>query len=119
MLTNKTLITALGLALLAGTAAASSYDAERSEYYERRGPMPFEVLDLNGDGVVSPDEHAQVRSERHSYRSERGYPMRNAAAAPNFDRVDTDASGAIDRDELSAWQAQRMQQRCMGRGGRW
>lgn len=119
MFTNRTLIAALGLTLLAGAAGAGAGDYERSEYYERRGPMPFEVLDLNSDGVVTAEEHAQVRTERHRYRSEHGYPMRNAASAPKFDQIDSDGSGAVERDELSAWQAQRMQQRGMGRGGRW
>lgn len=109
---NKTILTsAVGVALLCGTAFASSYENERHEYYERRGPMPFEVLDLNRDGVVTPEEHAQVRSERQKVRSEQGYPMRNAASAPSFDQIDTDGDGAISRNELYGWQAGRMQQR--------
>ncbi len=119
MLSHKILISALGIALAAGSAAASPGEDEREEYYERRGPMPFEVMDLNGDGVVTAEEHDKVRTERHRIRAEQGYPMRRAAEAPHFEDLDRDHSGSIDRDELSEWQAQRMQQRGMGRGGRW
>ncbi len=115
---NKTLIcSAIGLSLLAGTAMASPDEYEREEYYERRGPMPFEVLDLNGDGVVTAEEHARVRSERQAFRSAQGYPMRNASSAPRFEKIDTDANGSISRDELSAWQLQC--QSGKGRSARW
>lgn len=122
---TKTFIsTAVGIALLAGAAVASPGEDERHEYYERRGPLPFEVLDLNGDGTVSAEEHAQVRAERMRLRAEQGYPMRNAPSAPAFEQLDRDGSGAIDREELSNWQAQRMPQpqgMGMGKGrcGRW
>lgn len=108
-------ISTLAAALLAGTALGSSDEYDRDDYYERRGPMPFSVLDLNGDGMVTAEEHAQVRAERRAHRAGMGYPMRGAAYAPNFEQVDRDNSGAIDREELSAWQAQRMQQRPRGR----
>ena len=73
--------------------------------------MPFELLDRNDDGKVTADEHAQARAERHRFRVDHGYRMQGMQSAPNFDRMDRDGSGAIDRDELSQWQAQRMQQR--------
>lgn len=117
MFSKTILISALGIALAAGSAAASPGEDEREEYYERRGPMPFEVMDLNRDGVVTAEEHAQVRGERHRVRAEQGYPMRRAAEAPDFEQIDRDGNGSIDRGELSDWQAQRMQQRGMGRGG--
>jgi Ca2+-binding EF-hand superfamily protein len=109
------MIPTLSLALLAGTALASPGEDERHEYYERRGPLPFEVMDLNGDGVVTRAEHAQVRTERQRVRSEQGYPIRNAAAAPAFGQIDRDGSGAIDSDELNEWHAQRVP-KGMGRG---
>jgi hypothetical protein len=101
------MIPTLSLALLAGTALASPGEDERHEYYERRGPLPFEVMDLNGDGVVTRAEHAQVRTERQRVRSEQGYPMRNAGAAPVFEQIDRDGSGVIERSELNEWHAQR------------
>ena len=107
----------LGAVLLTGAAIASPGEYERDEHYERRGPMPFEVLDLNRDGTVSAEEHARVRSERHAERAEHGYRLRNAGNAPSFEQIDRDSNGSIDREELSQWQAQRMQERQAGRSG--
>jgi Ca2+-binding EF-hand superfamily protein len=111
MLSKTTLASAMSLALITGVAGASPGEYERHEYYEHRGPMPFEVIDLNRDGVVTADEHAQVRSERHAVRAQQGYPMRNAGSAPSFEQMDSDSNGSISRDELAEFQALRMQQR--------
>ena len=117
MINRTFLISTLSLALLAGTAAASPDEYEREAYYERRGPMPFELFDLNRDGVVTAEEHAQVRNERRETRANLGYPMRNAPYAPSFEQIDLDNDGSISRDELAASQAQRMPRRGMGMGG--
>jgi hypothetical protein len=118
MLSHKILVPALGI-LVALSTAVSASGYEREDYYERRGPMPFALMDLDGDGVVSAEEHAKVRAERQQVRAAQGYPMRRAASAPGFGQIDADGNGAIDRDELSTWQAQRMQQGCQGPGRRW
>lgn len=115
MLSKKNLISALGLALAAGVASASSDEYERHEYYAHRGPLPFEVIDLDRDGVVTAEEHAQVRSERHAVRAQQGYPMRGAGSAPSFEQMDSDGSGSISREELASHQALRMQQRRQAR----
>lgn len=114
MLKKHFVTTTLSLVLLTGVAAASSGEYEREEMYGQRGPVPFAVLDINKDGVVTADEHAQMHRERLEYRSEHGYPMRNAARAPNFEQMDTDGNGSLSREELAKWQSQRMQQRGMG-----
>ncbi len=119
MISNKIFHSTLVLVLLVGTAMASPDEYEREEYYERRGPMPFEVFDLNQDGVVTAEEHAQVRRERQAMRARRGYPMRNAASAPSFEQIDTDKSGSISNEELTTWHTQRMRNSAMGWGGRW
>ena len=111
MFSNRILLSALGLALVAGIASASSGEYERQRYYEQRGPMPFEIIDLNKDGVVTADEHAQLRSERHAVRAQQGYPMRHAGSAPSFEQMDSDSNGAISPEELAEFQALRMQQR--------
>ena len=116
---NKRLITATGLALAAAVVIASPGETEREEYYGRPGPMPFQVLDLNDDGVVTAEEHAQVRAERHAARMAQGRRLRHAGAAPRFEQVDADNDGAISRDELSTWRGQRMAQRGPGGCGCW
>ncbi|MCB1792760.1 MAG: EF-hand domain-containing protein [Gammaproteobacteria bacterium] len=115
-MTVKTLsIITLGALLAAGVALASDDTAEREALYERRGPLPFEAYDLDGNGVVTAAEHAQVRSERQALRASRGYPMRGAGNAPAFEAIDRDGNGSIDRSELTSWHQQRMQQRFAGR----
>lgn len=107
----------LGVVLLSVCTVAAYADnddderGERSERYEKRGPMPFEVFDLNSDGVVTQQEYEQVRVERQQARSEKGYPMRNATQTSDFDQMDADANGSISREELDAWRAQKMMQK--------
>lgn len=119
MLSKKLLVSALGLALVAGAAVTAEEAYDRDDY-ARRGPMPFETYDLNGDGQVTAQEHERVRAQRRETRAQQGYPMRNAPNAPRFEQLDRDGSGALDRQEMSDWQLQRQQQRRpMGGGGRW
>lgn len=116
---NKLLSIATSLTLFAGTAAAGPGEYERETYYERPGPMSFEALDLDADGMVSAQEHAQVRAQRHAAMAEQGYPMRNAAGAPRYEQIDLDGDESISRDELSAHQMQRMQQKGMRHRKHW
>jgi Ca2+-binding EF-hand superfamily protein len=118
MSSYKIIFPAIGLALMAGAALAGADDAYR-QYYEHRGPMPFEALDRNGDGLVTAEEHALARAERHAVRAARGYPMRHAVSASSFDQIDGDGDGSLSRDELSRWQAQRAPRRGFAYGGRW
>ena len=104
---TKTLLTLTGVALLTG-AMASPNEYEPEDYYERRGPLPFEVMDLDGDGVVTAEEHATMRQQRQAARMAQGYPMRNAGKASNFEQIDSNSDGKIDAQELNAWQNQRM-----------
>ena len=114
MLSNKIFVPFLGIALAAGVANASSDEYERHDYYEHRGPLPFEVVDLNNDDVVTAEEYMQVRKERRAYRATQGYPMRNAGWAPQFAQIDQDADGSISEQEFAQHHASRMQRRQMG-----
>lgn len=118
MWSRKVLYLALGV-LISGSPGIYASDYEREDYYERRGPIPFEVMDLNGDGIITAEEHEKVHAERQKLRAEQGYPMRRAASAPKFEQFDLNDNGSIDSGELSAWRAQRWQQRGPGCGGRW
>lgn len=118
MKTQSLLVAALA-ASLAGAAAASpgEYEDEYQDDYVRRGPMPFEVFDRNQDGVISREEHAEVRSERLKTRAEAGFPLRGAGNAPAFEQIDTDADGSISPAEYRAFHANRVRPR-FGYGGR-
>lgn len=109
MNTKITLLGILSMVLLSSSVFSSPVEYEK--YYLQRGPMPFEALDLNGDGIITTAEHATVRSERHAARTKAGYMLRNSRTGPAFEQADLDASGAVSRDELSKWQARRFQQR--------
>ena len=104
-----TLLGLLTVALLSGAAFSSQGDYEK--YYLQRGPMPFEVMDINGDGVITAQEQAAVRAQRHAARAKAGYMMRNVNKAPAFEQIDLDESGTISRNELSTWRAGCIQQR--------
>ncbi|MCB1800445.1 MAG: hypothetical protein KDI82_02035 [Gammaproteobacteria bacterium] len=117
MTIKSPVIVVLATVLTTGNAFASSDEYGYDQRYAQRGPVPFEVLDLNADGVVTQEEHARVHSERQAWRAEHNYPMRGAANAARFEQIDRDASGALDRDELNDWRAQRMQQRFGARMG--
>lgn len=117
MRTQSTTLVALGLALALGGAVASP--GEYDGYYARRGPMPFEVLDRNRDGVVSKQEHAAVRAERQAYRGEHGYRLRNADAGGRLMNADADGDGVVSQQEFSDWRATATPCGPMGRGYRW
>lgn len=108
---TKSITLAVAVAIAAAGTVAGASPGEYDEYYERRGPMPFEVLDRNGDGVVTAAEHAEARNERWSARTEAGYPMRGAGYAPAFEQIDSNGDGSVSPDELQAFHANRWQQR--------
>lgn len=111
MIIKSPITLVLATVLTAGNGFASPGEYGYDESYAQRGPVPFEVLDRNADGVVSQEEHARVHAERQAWRVQHNYPVRGMANAARFEQIDRDASGALDRDELNDWRAQRMQQR--------
>ena len=95
--------------LLANTVVSS--DAQYQYLHQQRGPMSFEMHDLNKDGVISANEFSQARMQRHAVRQKAGYQLRNANKAPVFENIDQDNNGIISRDELSSWHKYRLSQR--------
>lgn len=104
----------LSLGLLALSAATTLQAAELPS----RGPIPFDVYDTDGNGLVSETEFNAARAERLRQRAEEGMPMRNAGNAPMFSAFDSNGDGQLSREELSAGQGAQMGQRDgMGPGG--
>lgn len=99
------LVALLGAAAL-GTGAAMAMPP---------GPMPFGVLDADGDGKVSQEEFHQARQERWSTMAKQGRLLRNQANAPAFEGMDADGDGYLSEQELRTAQAEHMQQRMQQR----
>ena len=86
---NSVLLTALGLAILAGGAIASG-DKEGGMHH--RPHHSFEELDANGDGKLMQDEMAAHMQAR-------------------FEGADTDGDGTLSKEELLARVGERMAKR--------
>ena len=80
-----------------------------------RGPAPFAMFDLNGDGVVTEQEFNRARAERRAALAAQGRPLRASADAPHFSDLDLNGDGLLTPDEIAAYRQSRMQGR--GRGG--
>lgn len=107
----------LAAATTAGLVVASPDDQkDYEEYNKQRGPLPFEVYDQNGDGVLSAEEFADIKAARAAYRAERMAKKR----AGRFDAMDTDDDGMISLEEYTAYRTERTHQRgCKGKGMHW
>ena len=91
----------------------------QSEEIPVRGPIPFTDFDKDGNGLISEEEFNAVRGERMATRAAEGRPMRGAASAPSFSKLDTNGDGQLTQDELAAGQKAQMEKRRemgMGRG---
>lgn len=104
---SKLVIPVGAMMILASGVATASPD-EYEDYYRAKGPVPFEVLDVDGDGVVTAGEHARVHEERRAARQAEGRKMSKQHHKPNFEQMDADGNGAISRQELDDWHANRM-----------
>lgn len=94
-----------------------SIPAISAEPIPQRGPIPFDIYDIDANGYISQDEFNTRRGERMQSRAAQGYPMRNMASEPKFMQFDMDKDGQLNRDELATGQQQQMQKRrAMGQG---
>ena len=111
MISKTILCSPLILMLFAGATYAGSEVFDREEYSQRRGPVPYEILDRNQDGLVSRQEYVQLRDERRAARKQGGFPMRGGNIEARFERIDSNGDNSISREEFVAHQAQRLQRR--------
>lgn len=66
----------------------------------RRGPAPFSVHDLDGDGFVSREEFESFRARRQAERAAEGRRLRNVPRLMSFDEIDSDHDGFINEVEM-------------------
>jgi Ca2+-binding EF-hand superfamily protein len=72
--------------------------------------MPaFSEFDLDGDGLLQPQEFEQARAQRIRERAEQGYRMRNLGNAPSFSSIDSNGDGVVSAQEFVAAQAKHRQ----------
>ena len=76
-----------------------------------RGPIPFNAIDLDGNGSISEQEFSSVHQQRMSARAAEGRPMRGMVNHPLYVDFDTDHDGQLTPDELAAGRQIRMQKR--------
>lgn len=74
------------------------------------GPMTFNDLDKNSDGVITETELAETHAERMATRAAQGGLMRGAANPPSISDFDRNGDDQLTPDEFSAAQSDRRQQ---------
>ncbi|WP_440873683.1 EF-hand domain-containing protein [Thalassotalea sp. PLHSN55] len=82
-----------------------------AENLPQRGPIPFDVYDKNGDGLISETEFMEIRAERISQKASDKRSMRGATGAPSFSAFDSDNNGSLTKQELEAGQKKQQEKR--------
>lgn len=75
------------------------------------GPLSFAAFDLDGNGIVTPQEFETAHGQRMAARAATGAPMRGAANAPTFKDFDLNGDGQLTPDEFAAARQTIMQNR--------
>lgn len=106
----------LGLSFVAAMLSLSYLNAAEMP---NRGPIPFEVYDVNKDGVITEDEYTKVREERlKQAQSQTDRMMKNVKNAPDFKTLDADGDGKVTKLELLDGQNKHMQENRANMGPR-
>jgi EF hand len=119
MIRHQRLLTATALLCALGAGAALTGPVSAQPLPGGRGPVAFDTMDRNDDGVISAQEFADHRAERQAARAAQGRPMRNAWQAPRFEDWDRDGNGLLTPQELAEGQQARFAARHPGWGPGW
>jgi hypothetical protein len=106
------------LAVTIGTTLATVTMVQAQPWVGNRGPVGFDAIDTDHNGVVSAAEFAQYRAQRMAARAAEGRMMRNAGKAPTFESLDRDGNGVLEPDELPRGPQGRFAAGGPGAGGR-
>jgi len=111
----KTIYRVIATVLLSGVALVTYAQNTNSA---PRGPVPFEVYDQNGDGVISREELAAQQQKRMSQRQSGGrsqMPMGRGGGMgrnmPSFADFDLNSDGTMTEDEFVEARGQRIADR--------
>ena len=74
---------------------------------EGQGTSRFDEYDQNRDGQLTPSEFATSRTFRHADRAQQGLPLRNVGKQEQFEALDLDGDGSVNREEFAAHQSER------------
>lgn len=99
------------LMMIALTGAVGIAVAQPGARGDQRG-IPFSVLDMDGNGLVTEQEYNQARADFMVSRAAEGRPMRNAANAPGFEQMDINSDGVLNSEELTT--ARQLRRETMG-----
>ena len=105
------------LAAVAGATLAAATLVQAQPGGGARGPVDFDTIDTDHNGVVSATEFAQPRAQRMAARAAEGRMLRNAGQAPSFESLDRNGNGGLEPDELPRGSQGRFAARGPGAGG--
>ena len=105
------------LAAVAGATLAAATLVQAQPGGGARGPVDFDTIDTDHNGVVSATEFAQHRAQRMAARAAEGRMLRNAGQAPSFESLDRNGNGGLEPDELPRGSQGRFAARGPGAGG--